>query len=158
MDPCAFDNERLVRPQPFELRYYPMFDYRQVNSTLAEYSEEHGAIPQAKRILVDRVKQSIACEGVRNPIIVEWFTQDDRYPLRWLTTIGNNRYIALDELGKESVAALILFPTGVGVPPLSGRYDVRDFMSALALFDATYPWWNSMAMRGYSPGLVPRCA
>jgi len=154
MDPCAFDNERLVRPQPFELRYYPMFDYKQVNSTLAECP----TIPQPKRVLIDRVKQSIACEGVRNPIIVEWFTQDDRYPLRWLTTIGNNRYIALDELGFESVAALVIWPQHVLTPELSGRYKALDFMTALALFDASYPWWNSATMRSYSPGLVPRCA
>jgi hypothetical protein len=157
-DPCAFDNERLVRPEPFELRYYDVFDYRQVSCTLDEFQQDHGFIPEPKRVLVDRVKNSIAKDGMRNPLIIEWFTQDPSLPLRWLSTIGNNRYMALQELGVAAVPALVIFPTSVtGVPELSGDYETLDFMSALALFDASHPWWNSAALRGFCPSLVPRC-
>ena len=157
MDPCAFDNEKLVRPQPYELRFYPALDLSQVSCTLLDYEKEHGAIPPHKRKLVDRVKGSIAEEGLRNPLIVEWFTQHPDTPLRWLTTIGNNRYIAMRELGRQHAEALVIHPTGTMVPLLSGAYGVLDFLPALALFDATYPWWNSEALRGYAPQLVPRC-
>jgi len=157
MDPCAFDIERQVRPEPYQLRFYPAFDYRQVSCTLKEFEQDHGGIPEAKAKLVERVKGSIAKEGLRNPLIVEWYTEDPRKPLRWMVTIGNNRYMALDELGFETAPALILFPTNKTVPELSGDYEVLPFLAALARFDATYPWWNSAAMRGFVPSLVP-CA
>lgn len=157
MDPCAFDNEGHVRPEPFQLRFYSALPMDAVSSTLKETLAETGGLPESKARLVKRVKGSIAKEGLRNPFIVEWFTQDPRLPLRWLVTIGNNRYIAVEELGWTHIPALVLFPTDKQVPELSGDYEVLDFMAALARFDATYPWWNSEAMRRFCPPLVPRC-
>jgi hypothetical protein len=154
IDPCAFDNEGLVRDLPFQLRFYPNFNYRQVTCTLYEHREVHGEVPPHKRVLIDRVKNSIAQEGMRNPLIIEWYPQDSP---RWLCTIGNNRYVALDELGVEGCEALVLYPLREITPPLSGHYEVLPFMTALARFDATYPWWNSETMRKFCPPLVPRC-
>lgn len=159
MDACAFDNERLVRPEPFELRFYPAFDYKQVSCTLKEYKElNNGQLPPQKAKLVERVRVSIIEDGLRNPLIVEWFTQDHRYPLRWLTTIGNNRYVALESLNVKVVPALIIHPKHIITPELSGDYEALDFMAALSLFDAAYPWWNSKQMCRFCPGLAPRCA
>lgn len=157
MDPCAFDNEGLVKPQPFELRFYPTFDIRQVACTLREYQRNHGGIPEGKAKLVERVKGSIAKEGLRNPLIVEWFTEDPRKPVRWMVTIGNNRHMALEDLGMFHVPVLVLFPTSEAVPELSGDYESLPFLTALARFDATYPWWNSATMRSFCPSLTPRC-
>lgn len=157
MDPCAFDNEGLVKPQPFELRFYRALDMNAVSSTLQETLDEMGALPEGKERLVERVKGSIEREGLRNPFVVEWFTQDHYTPLRWLVTIGNNRYVAMKQIGYTVIPALVLFPTEIDVPELTGRYEVLDFMAALARFDATYPWWNSAALRAYCPPLVPRC-
>lgn len=158
MDPCAFDNEGLVKPQPFSLRFYPAFDIRQVTSSLKESIVQHGGIPERKAPLIERVKGSISRDGLRNPLIVEHYTQDERYPLRWMVTIGNNRYIALEELGMFHVPVLVLFPTDRAVPDLSGDYEELPFLLALARFDATYPWWNSAALCRFCPPLVPRCA
>lgn len=162
IDPCAFDNEKLVRDPPFQLRFYPNFNYRQAACTLAEFERDNGGIPEAKEKLVDRVMQSIARDGMRNPLIIEWMTDDPHKPVRWLTSIGNNRWLALDRLGVEGCEALVIHPTVNGepdtqLPELSGDYEVLPFMAALARFDATYPWWNSHTMRKFCPSLVPRC-
>lgn len=159
MDPCAFDNEKLVRDNrvPLQFRYYPAFDFRQVSCTLREFQRDHGGIPESKAKLVERVKGSIAEEGMRNPLVVEWFTEDPRKPLRWMVTIGNNRYLAIDELGWETCEAMIVWPTDTVVPELSGDYETLPFLVALAHFDATYPWWNSENFRRAFPTLVPRC-
>lgn len=158
IDPCEFDLEKNVRAAPYELRYYPDFDYMQVSCTLLEYFEKYHDWPPQKRKLIDRVKASIADEGLRNPLMVEWYTQDPRWPVRWMTTIGNNRHVALHELGVKGCPALILFPTEMEVPELSGDYEVRSFLSALALFDAAHPWWHSRTMWKFCPSLVPPCA
>lgn len=158
IDPCAFDNEGLVRDLPFQLRFYPNFNYRQAACTLKETELLHGgSIPERKEKLVDRVQQSIARDGMRNPLIIEWMTEDPRKPIRWLTSIGNNRWLALDRLGVEGCEALVIYPLCEDTPPLSGDYEVLPFMAALARFDATYPWWNSETMRKFCPPLVPRC-
>ena len=162
-DACAFDNEKLVRDDiPFQLRFYKNFDFRQVRCTLYEHKEVFGEVPRHKRVLVDRVKNSIAQEGMRNPLIVEWYPRahpvKQDFP-RWLCTIGNNRYVALDELGVEGCEALVLYPEHPKevVPELSGDYEVLSPLAALARFDATYPWWNSHALRKFFPTLVPKC-
>lgn len=162
MDPCAFDTEGQVRAEPYQLRFYPAFDYRQVACTLREYERDHGGIPESKVKFVERVKGSIAKEGLRNPLIVQWYTEDPRKPLRWMVTIGNNRYVALEELGFETAPTLLIWPTTsdmqpLPLPPISGDYEELPFLTALALFDATYPWWNSAVMRRFVPHMVPRC-
>lgn len=162
-DPCAFDNEKFVREdEPIEFRFYKDFDYRQVACTLYEHKEVFGEIALPKRKLVERVRTSIAAEGMRNPLIIEWYPKahpvKSDFP-RWLCTIGNNRYVALDDLGVKGCEALILYPkhpTEI-VDELSGDYEVLRPLAALARFDATYPWWNSHALRGVFPSLVPKC-
>lgn len=151
IDPCAFDNEGLVRDLPFQLRFYPNFNYRQVACTLAEFERDNGGIPEAKAKCVNRVKQSIARDGMRNPLIIEWEQG------RWMVTVGNNRWLALDRLGVEGCEALVIYPLCEPTPTLSGNYEALPFMAALARFDATYPWWNSETMRKFCPPLVPRC-
>jgi hypothetical protein len=166
-DPCAFDNEAYVREDhPIEFRFYRDFDFRQVACTLYEHKQVFGEIPLPKRKLVERVRTSIAAEGMRNPLIIEWYPKahpvKSDFP-RWLCTIGNNRYVALDDLGVKGCEALVLFPTrptvaNPGNPtPLSGDYEVLRPLAALARFDATYPWWNSHALRAVFPSLVPKC-
>ena len=152
IDPCAFDNEGLVRDLPFQLRFYPNFDYRQAFCTLAEFERDHGGIPERKAKLVDRVQQSIAREGMRNPLIIRG---DNNVVGSIFASLHTD--IALDRLGVEGCEALVIYPTTVDTPPLSGHYEVLPFMAALARFDATYPWWNSETMRKFCPPLVPRC-
>lgn len=159
-DPCAFDNEKLVVDQPYELRFYPAFDYTQARCTLLEHLERFGSLPTLKVPLVARCQASIEKEGMRNPLIIEWYSKS--HPMvqedwRWLCTIGNNRYVALRNLGVTRCKALILYPTDKQVPPLSGDYEVVSFMSALSLFDATHAWWNSQALRSFCPSLAPKC-
>lgn len=150
-DACAFDNEGLVRDIPFQLHFYPRFNYRQVACTLKEFERDHGRIPEAKEKLVQRVMRSIARERMRNPLIIEWEQG------RWVVTVGNNRWIALERLGVLVCEALVIHPTEIDTPLLSGAYITLPFMTALARFDATCPWWNSATMRAFCPPLVPRC-
>jgi len=155
-DACSFDYERQIRPAPFQLRFYSDFDYMQVSCTLLEYYELYHDWPPSKRKLIDRVKSSIADEGMRNPLIVEWYTQDPRWPVRWMTTVGNNRHVALHELGVKGCPALICFPTSIDTPELSGDYEELSFLAALARFDAAHPWWHSVALKQFAPCLIPK--
>ena len=162
-DACAFDNEAYVREDhPIEFRFYRDFDFRQVACTLYEHKETFGEIPLPKRKLVERVRASIAAEGMRNPLIIEWYPKAhpvESHKPRWLCTIGNNRYVALDSLRAKGCEALVLYPKHPKevVPELSGDYEVLRPLAALARFDATYPWWNSHALRAVFPSLVPKC-
>lgn len=96
---------------------------------------------------------------MRNPLTVEWFDpwdDNDSSPNKtWSIRIGNQRAVAALMLGWEEVPALIIAPREIEV--LEGCRPISPD-SALALFDASHPWWHSYLLRKYHPNLIPRCA
>ncbi len=140
----------------YELRYYPALPLEGLVSTLADRLPD---IPPHNRELVDGLKESIDRDGLRNPLTVEWFDPyDDRNNPNpyWSPRIGNNRLVALLELDEVEAPCLVIVPEGVTGP--AGTYETLSVDAALALFDATHPWWHSYILRRLKPQLVPRCA
>lgn len=153
-----------VQDQPYELRYYRELPLEELYSPLLDRLGGAG-FPQRNRSLIEGLKDSIQNSGMRNPLTVEWFDpygEKHRNP-RWSVRIGNNRLIALLELGDAHAPCLVIYPhkhapEGFPVTAPSGSYEVLDFISALALFDASHPWWHSYTLQLYRPDLVPPAA
>ncbi len=163
-DVCVFEGEGLVRDPPYELLYYPALPLEGLGNPLLRMDK----LPDVKRKLVDRVKASMQMEGMRNPLTVEWFGHNDigNEPM-WSIRIGNNRHAALLEMGCHNAPALVIVPLveprrydefQYAANPPSGDYVPVDFMSALALFDASHPWWHSPLLKLWRPDLVPPAA
>lgn len=145
---------------PFQLRYYPSLQLDEVYSPLLDRWRGVG-FPHPNRLIVDALKRSIEKDGMRNPLTIEWFDPlDDRNQTNptWAVRIGNNRLIAMLELGQSEAPALVIVPHNDVMTPLSGTYEVLPVDSALALFSADHPWWHSYILRDFYPTCVPRCA
>lgn len=121
---------------------------------------KHNNMPKPNRDMIDMLKRSIQKDGMRNPLTIEWFDPHWDKPNEgdpsWAVRIGNNRLIALLELGWRGAPALVIVPEGFEAP--EGTYEKVAVNSALALFSADHPWWHSYILRDLYPTYVPRCA
>ena len=143
----------------YELRFYKALSLAGLSSPLIDRLDRLEELPPKTRDLVEHLKDSIQVNGMRNPITVEWFdVYDDRNQTnpKWAIRIGNNRAIALMELGEMVAPCLVLVPEGVEGP--AGTYEEISKDAALALFSADHPWWHSWLLRDMFPNLVPRGA
>lgn len=159
----AHTGDMFTRAQPYELRYYPSTSLRSLASPLIHAYKCQREYPPQNIRAIEAIKDSIAREGLRNPLIVEWYNPWEDHPNAkekfWGVRVGNQRAAALLELDRDVAPALVIVPTNPPIPcHLSGTYRVVRFMDALALFDASHPWWHSYILRKYRPDLVPPAA
>jgi len=140
-----------------QLRYYKALPLAGLCSPLIDRLNRGESLPPVNRELVDSLKDSIQVNGMRNPLSIEWF--DPYHPRTnpnpsWSIRIGNNRAVALIELGQTTAPCLVLVPEGVEGP--AGTYDEISKDAALALFTADHPWWDSWDMQHMFPNEVPK--
>ena len=142
-----------------QLRYYKALPLAGLCSPLIDRLGKAG-FPASNRQLIESIKDSIQVNGMRNPLTVEWFDvyndHEDADNKGWGIRIGNNRAIALMELGEMVAPCLVLVPHGVEGP--AGTYESITVEAALTLFSAEHPWWHSQILRHMLPNLVPRGA
>lgn len=144
----------------YQLRYYKALPLGGLCSPLLD-RWKHNNLPPPNRDMIDMLKRSIEKDGMRNPLTVEWFDPFNDRPdgdPKWAVRVGNNRLIAILELGQSEAPALVIVPEGVAGPDNAGTYEVIPVVSALALFSAEHPWWHSYILRELYPTYVPRCA
>lgn len=140
------------------MRYYPALSLHMLRSPLLDRYYA-ATLPPRHREMIAEVGNSINIYGMRNPLTVEWFDPyNDKVNAApdWAVRIGNNRLVALVIMGEARAPALVIVPDGVKGP--ADTYETLTVDAALALFDATHPWWHSYILRDLKPDLVPRCA
>lgn len=139
----------------FQFRHYKALPLAGLSSPLIDRLGKQN-FPARNRMLIDSLKDSIQVNGMRNPLTIEWFDPyDDRNQTdpSWAVRIGNNRLIALLELGVKTAPALVIVPEGV--EGLAGTYERISVDAALGLFSADHPWWHSQILRRMLPTWVP---
>ena len=152
----------MSKPSPYQFRYYPSFplmapvgdQVEGLRSPLLTRMRRDDVPPRTRR-LITHVRQSIAKEGLKNPLIVEWFDCDDERNNKnpgWCIRLGSNRAVALIELGELYAPVLLIKPYGVVAPRRNtGIYTIKEFESALTLFTADHPWFHSPILKQYIP-------